>query len=56
MKSSRQDLVINMAFDRYIFKGSQITLFLWFTFIPKTAMGLTKTGDSFYCATWVSLG
>jgi len=38
-----------MAVDTFIFKDRQITLFPGFTFIPKAAMGLSKTGDSFYC-------
>jgi len=49
LKRSRRELSINMVIDRFIFKNSQITVFSCFTFIPKTDMGLPKTGIIFYC-------
>jgi len=52
MESSRRDLFINMVVDRFIFKNNQMTLSPCFTFIPKTGMGLPKSGISFY---WVCL-
>ena len=39
MKCSREELFIDMAVDRFLFKCIQITLFLCFTIIPKTGMG-----------------
>ena len=47
MQSSRQDLFIDMAVDRFIFKNNRVTLCPCFTFIPKT--GLRKAAVSFYC-------
>jgi len=52
MKRSRRDLSINMVIDRFILKNNQITylftkLFICFTFIPKTGIGLSKTGIIF---------
>jgi len=49
MASSWQDLFINVAVDTFIFKNNRITLFSWFTFIPKTDMMLPKIGVTFYC-------
>jgi len=48
MESSRKDLFIDMVVERFILKNNQITLLPCFTFIPKTGVGLTKTGVSFY--------
>jgi len=49
MESSRRDLFIDMAVDRFSFKNNQITLFLCFTSIPKTGNEKPKTRGSFYC-------
>jgi len=49
MKRSRRELSINMVIDRSIIKNNQFTLFTCFTFVPKTDMGLPKTGIIFYC-------
>jgi len=49
MESSRQDLFIDMIVDWFIFKNNLITLSPCFTFLPKTGIGLPKTGVSFYC-------
>ena len=46
MKRPRRELSINMVVDCVIFKNGQITLFICFTFIPKTVMGPPKTGVS----------
>ena len=43
MIRSRRELSINMVIYRFIFKNSQITLLLRFTFIPETSAGLPKT-------------
>jgi len=48
MKRSRRELSINMVINRFIFKNNQITLITCFTFIPKTGVGLPKTGIIFY--------
>jgi len=37
-----------MVIDWLIFKNNQISLFTCITFIPKTGMGLPKTGIIFY--------
>ena len=37
-----------MNVDRFIFKTNLITLFSRFVFIPKTVVGLPKTGFSFF--------
>jgi len=50
MESSRRDLFIDMIVDRFIFKNNQFTLCPCLTFIPKTGVGLSKIGVSFYCA------
>jgi len=50
MKRPRRELQINVVIDRFIFKKYQITLFICFTFIPKTGMGVPKTRIIFYCA------
>jgi len=49
MKSSQRDLFIDMVVDtcRFIFNNNQITLSPCFTFIPKTGVGLPKTGFFF---------
>jgi len=47
MESSRQDLFIDMVVERFIFKNDQTTLSPCSTFIPKTGVGLPKTGVSF---------
>jgi len=47
MESSRRDLFIDMVVHRFIFKNNQITLSLCFEVIPKTGVGLPKTGGSF---------
>jgi len=39
-----------MFVDRFIFKNNQFTLCPCLTFIPKTGVGLSKIGVSFYCA------
>ena len=53
MKRSPRELSINMV--RFIFQNNQFTLFPYFTFIPKTGMGLPKTGIMFYReGSWVS--
>jgi len=44
MESSRRDLFIDMAVDRFIFKIKQISP--CFTFTPKTGMALPKIGVS----------
>jgi len=41
---------LDMVLDWFIFGNTQITMFTCFTFIPKTSMGLPKTGIIFYCA------
>jgi len=48
MESSRRDHFIDMVVDRFICKSNQITLSPCSTFIPKTGVGLAKTGISFY--------
>jgi len=48
METSQGDLFINMVVDRFIFKNNQSTLSC-FTFIPRTSVGLPKTGVSFCC-------
>jgi len=35
--------------DCFVFKNKHIMLFISFNFIPKTGMGLPKTGIIFYC-------
>ena len=49
MRRSLRELSIDMVINQGIFKNTQITFFPSFTFIPKTDMGLPKTGISFYC-------
>jgi len=49
MENSRRDLFIDMVVYRFIFKDNQITLSPYFTFIPKTSVGLPETGVSFPC-------
>jgi len=49
MKRSRRKLSINMVFDTFVLQNNQLTLFPYLTFVPKTGMGLTKTGIIFYC-------
>jgi len=49
MENSRRDLFIDIFVDRFIFENNQITLCRSFTLIPKTDVGLPKTGVSFYC-------
>jgi len=49
IESSRRDLFIDMIVDSFIFNNNLITLAPCFTFIPKTAVGLPKTGVRFYC-------
>ena len=39
MESSRRDIFIDMDVDRFIFTNIQITLYPWFTFLPKTGVG-----------------
>jgi len=51
MKNSRRDLFIDMAVDRFIFKDNQITFFPCFD-LHTSVLGLPKTGDSFYCASF----
>jgi len=55
MESSRRDLFIDMAVDRFIFKNNQITLYPCSTFMTKIGVGLPKPGVRFYCVrheTW----
>jgi len=47
MESSRQDLLIDMVVDRFIFENNQITLCLTPSY-PKQGVGLPKTGIRFY--------
>jgi len=49
MESSRRDLIIDMAVDKFIFKNNQITLCPCFNFILKTGVRLPTTWVSFYC-------
>jgi len=49
MESSLRDLFIDMVVDRFIFKNDRLALFSCFT-LPKTGVGLPKTGVSFYRA------
>jgi len=46
MKSYRQDLFIDMAVDRFIFKNNQITLSPCFSFTFKAGVELPKKGAS----------
>ena len=48
MKKSCRDLSVNLAVDSFIFENNQLTLFSCFTFIPKTCVGIPKTGIIFY--------
>jgi len=50
MESSRRDLLIDVVVDRFIFKNNQMTISPFFSFIPKTGVGLPKIGVNFYCA------
>jgi len=56
IESSRRDLFIDMVVDRLFFKNNQITLSpcfsgtFMYTYIPKSGVGLPKTGVRFYCA------
>jgi len=50
VKSSRRDLFIDTVVQKFIFKNKLIALLSRFTSIPKTGIGLPKTGISFYCA------
>jgi len=40
-----------MVGERFIFKNNQITIYPYFTFMPKAGVGLSKKGVSFYCET-----
>jgi len=48
-EGSGRDLFIDMVVDWFILKNNQNTLFLCFTFIPKSGVGLAKTGVIFHC-------
>jgi len=48
MGNSQRDHFIDMVLDRFIFK-KRSTLSPSFTFIPKMAVGLSKTWVGFYC-------
>jgi len=49
MDSSRRDIFIDMVFDSFKFKNNQTTLVPYSTIIPKTGVGLPKSGVSFHC-------
>jgi len=53
MESSRRNLLVDMV-NRFVLKYNQIALSSRFTFMPKTGVGLPKTGVSFYCAARLS--
>jgi len=55
MKRSRRELFIDMVIYISIFRNNQITLFPYFTFIPKTGMGQPKTRMRFYCVRLVTM-
>jgi len=48
MERSRRNLFIDMVVDMFIFENNQIMPFLCFSFVPKTGVGLPKSGVSFY--------
>jgi len=50
MESSRRDLFIDMAVDRFVFKNNPITLAPCFTFIPiGVGLPVPKAGARFNC-------
>ena len=49
IESSGRDLFIDMVVQKFIFKNNLIKLLSRFTFIPKTGIGVSKTGLMFYC-------
>jgi len=49
MESSRRNLLIDMVVNRFILKNNQTTLSPCFAFMPKTGVGLPKTGVGFCC-------
>ena len=49
MKSSRRDLLIDMAEHRPILKNNQITHHPRFDFTPKTGRAFPEAGFYFYC-------
>jgi len=49
MESSRLDFFIYMVVHWFTLNNTQITFSSCFTFVPKTDVGLPKTGAGFYC-------